>query len=212
MFSGIIEEVGEIVQVRRNGDGKDVSIRCSKVISEISIGESIAVNGVCLTVTKFSPDFFQATAVKETLQKTTLNKTIKGDGVNLESSLRLNEKIGGHLLQGHIDCVGVIEAIHRREGSWMFDLSFDHALFVNVVPQGSIAIDGVSLTVAKILNEVIQVSIIPHTYKETIFQKYRVGSNVNIEFDVIGKYVVRYLSDKWTWKSLSLDTLTQRGF
>ena len=212
MFSGIIEEVGEIVQVRRNGDGKDVTIRCSKVISEIRLGDSIAVNGVCLTVTAFGSESFHATAVKETLQKTTLDKIKKGDGVNLESSLRLNEKIGGHLLQGHIDCVGVIEVIHRRKGSWMFDISFDHSLFANVVPQGSIAIDGVSLTVATILESAIQVSIIPHTFNETLFHKYRVGSNVNIEFDIIGKYIIRYLSLMQAGKKLSLDSLAQSGF
>lgn len=212
MFSGIIEEIGEIVQVRRNGDGKDLTVRCSKVMSELTVGDSVAVNGVCLTVTKFGSDYFQATAVKETLQKTTLAKITKGSDVNLESSLRLNENIGGHLLQGHVDCVGAIEAIHRRKGSWMFDISFDRSLFVNVVPQGSISIDGVSLTVAMILESAIQVSIIPHTHKETLFHSYRVGSNVNMEFDIIGKYIVRYLSLLQTGRKLSLDSLAQRGF
>ena len=156
-------------------------------------GDSIAVNGVCLTVVEFTSGNFAVEAVEETLKKSTLGSLASGARVNLERALRANGKLGGHFVQGHVDFTAEIRAIDRREESWMVEVAFPESASANIIPVGSISIDGVSLTVAEKLASSFRVSVIPHTWEHTLFTQYRKGTRVNIELDMIGKYVLNYL-------------------
>jgi riboflavin synthase len=193
MFTGIIEEVGIIRDIAVLSSGRRLKIEAPNSTPELRIGDSVAVDGICLTVTEHNDASFQVEAVEETLKKTTIGFRKRGDRVNLELPLRLNERLGGHIVLGHVDTVGIIERIETRANSWMFYLTHPAEFSKYIIRVGSIAINGVSLTVAERSANTIGISIIPHTWQNTTFQLLREGDKVNIEFDLIGKYILNVI-------------------
>ncbi len=213
MFTGIIEEIGKIVGLSKKGGGIRLHVSSPKSIKELEVNDSVAVNGACQTVISKKGDSFEVEAVEETLKKTTFSSLKIGERVNLELPMKLNERLGGHLVLGHIDCVGKIMKIDKRESSWMFSIQFPKQYLRYTTPVGSIAIDGVSLTIAGLRENNIQLSIIPHTMENTIFKFRKVNDIVNIEFDVIGKYIERIMDSNLNQKvRLSEHKLREAGY
>ncbi len=197
MFTGIIEDVGTVKIIDKKEKEVVLSISVRKIDSgEIAIGESIAVNGVCLTVVSVDKWGFSVEVSQETLSRTGLLNICTGSGVNLERSLRMGDRMGGHIVTGHVDGVGVVESIFPSGESIVFWFSIPKSLSRYVVEKGSIAVDGVSLTVNSVKAEEFSVNIIPYTQKETIFSELVLGSQVNLECDIIGKYVEKMLAGK----------------
>lgn len=193
MFTGIIEELGVIEHIDKLGGGIRLRILCPKSAPELSINDSVAVNGVCLTTVVRDDRSFGTIAVEETLLKTNLGGLHEGSTVNLELPLRFNDRLGGHLLLGHVDTTARVTAIEKQQNSWIHSIGIERRFMKYIIPVGSIAVDGVSLTVARIRGTTISVSIIPHTIENTIFSSYTTGSIVNIEFDLVGKYIERMM-------------------
>lgn len=199
MFTGIVEGMGKIESVNDRGDSKKFSVSVEEnFLNDIRIGDSISINGACMTVEQYSSTNFQFTTIKESLSKTNLGNLIQGSYINLEKSMRMNAKIDGHIVSGHIDAVGLVDKIIENEDSWEFFIKFSNKFSDNIIYKGSIAINGVSLTIAEIVKEgnkntTIRISIIPHTFNHTNFKFLREGDIVNIEFDLLGKYVKRIL-------------------
>ena len=189
MFTGIIEEVGTVIASEKSGGSLVISIEAKRTTNDLKINDSVCVNGVCQTVTAKDGSSFTVQAVEETLVKTTLGDLKNRSRVNLELPLRVGDRLGGHFVQGHVDCVGVVASIQKRESSWLITVRIPESFTRYVVQIGSIAIDGVSLTVASVKECDVTVSIIPHTLDNTIFTDYEKGSRVNLELDIIGKYV-----------------------
>ncbi len=204
MFTGIVEEVGTVVEVLSNGSNKDIIVR-ARMSSELRVDQSVSHNGVCLTVveastalsmTTASPSmasgFYRVTAVEETLQRSNLGALSPGDEVNLERSLRIGDRLDGHMVQGHVDTLAICSSIEERDGSWWstFALPTEKHLLVR---KGSICLNGVSLTIAELKNDVFSVAIIPFTFEHTTFRTLHEGDPVNVEFDVLGKYVERMM-------------------
>jgi riboflavin synthase len=190
MFTGIIQEVGTIDGVEEVSGGRRLRILAPRIGLDLHTHDSVAVNGVCLTVVFSDNSSFQTEAVEETLKKTTCAYLTSGDAVNLEPALRVSDRLGGHVVLGHVDAVGQIMEIEKRELSWMLRISYPAEFSKYVIPVGSVCIDGISLTVAELYSNTIGVSIIPHTMENTNLRTKRVGSKVNIEFDALGKYIV----------------------
>jgi riboflavin synthase len=195
MFTGIIEEVGTVRALQPLGKGRRMEIAASIALKDVAEGDSVAVNGVCLTVTHFTRDIFTVEAVEETMKKSTLASLVTGSRVNLERALRADGKLGGHFVQGHVDFTTEIRSIERRAESWMVGIAYPTEAAANIIPMGSVAIDGVSLTVAEKEASVFRISVIPHTWETTLFRTYAEGRRVNIELDMIGKYVLNYLRE-----------------
>jgi riboflavin synthase len=193
MFTGLIQEVGRIKQITDQGGGRRIAIAAPGLSHELDVSQSVAVDGVCQTVVERSGELFTVEAVEETLQKTTLGELKESDEVNLELPIRLSDRIGGHLVQGHIDGVGAVKTVKKLSNSWLITVQIPKEFTRYVIPVGSIAIDGVSLTVASMHGYEIVVSIIPHTMRQTTFGRLKAGSHVNLEFDVLGKYVERLM-------------------
>jgi riboflavin synthase len=206
MFTGLVEELGTIVDLTLTGTSLCLKIEAERVFSEglesaktsqngLKIGDSIAMSGVCLTATDVKPPYFEVTAVEETLGKTTFGSLIAGRGdkirVNLERAATIETRLGGHLVQGHVDGVATLRDIRDANGSWEFTFELPSGAERYVVPKGSIAVDGISLTVASIKGQALTVAIIPHTYYHTTIQFLKIGDSVNVEFDVIAKMVER---------------------
>lgn len=212
MFTGIIEEVGTLRSATPRGNGRELTISARRALHDVAVGDSIAVNGVCLTVTSFTTDSFMVDAVEETMRKTALGQCKAGAPLNLERALRAGGKLGGHYVQGHVDTTSTCTGIEKRSDSWMLAFMLPSNFQGNVIPVGSIAIDGVSLTVAWKGSEAFGVSIIPHTFENTILATYRVGSLVNLEFDVIGKYVQSFIEAARTPSSLDGGRLRDLGY
>jgi riboflavin synthase len=193
MFTGLIEQVGVVQWVRRESGATKLAIRGEDASADIAIGDSIAVDGTCLTVTMVVDGLFEVDLSDETLVRTTLGDLAHGDRVNLERPCRPMDRLGGHIVAGHIDGVGTILEIQERGGTWWFAFSYPEALRSLLVEKGSIAVDGISLTIAGLSESSFGVAIIPHTYRHTTLGTRRVGQRVNLEADLIGKYVIRYL-------------------
>lgn len=194
MFTGIVQEVGSVRSVASlNGGGKELKIACSftKTCHE---DESISVNGVCLTVTEFDEETFTVQAVEETLRKTSTGELEEGAPVNLERSLTLNKGLEGHLVQGHVDTTGTITNIEKEEAGWLISVDYPDEFTDMIVGRGSITMEGISLTVARESGNNFTVAIIPYTWEHTNLKHKNKGDRVNLEFDVIGKYVVKYLA------------------
>lgn len=208
MFTGIIEEVG-ILQKFSLGNGFGVmEIKCNYVLEETKIGDSIATNGVCLTVKEKSSNSFKAEVMGETLAKSNLGSLKVGDKLNLERALRLSDRLGGHIVSGHIDGVGKIVSIkEERDGTW-FTISAPKDVLKYIIDKGSIGIDGISLTVAYVDEEVFKVSIIPHTLENTILLHKKVNSNVNLECDLVGKYIEKLFIRKDEVKEIKKSHMT----
>ncbi|NER14252.1 riboflavin synthase [Leptobacterium flavescens] len=195
MFTGIIEELGTVTNLVKDKDNLHISVK-SSLTPELKIDQSVAHNGVCLTVVSFKDDEYTVTAIKETLDKTNLNTLNTGDQVNLERAMKLGDRLDGHIVQGHVDQTGVCTSIKEENGSWVFTFEYDSQLNNITIEKGSITVDGTSLTVVNSGKNNFSVAIIPYTYEHTNFCNYKVGTVVNLEFDVIGKYVSRLYSIK----------------
>ncbi|TSA24231.1 riboflavin synthase [bacterium] len=196
MFTGLIEEEGTVETLRRRGGSVIFTFRAGKTVRSLNIDESVSVNGVCLTVIQATRSTFTVQAVEETLRKTNLGTLVVGDSVNLERPLLTNERLGGHFVLGHIDGACAITRIVKRKSSWMFWFQMPRRFARYLIPVGSIAINGVSLTIASLRGNNFAVSIIPHTWEVTTFKCLRVGDRVNVEFDMLGKYVERLLKHR----------------
>jgi riboflavin synthase len=193
MFTGIIEVIGEVKQLRKDGENLHITIN-TPMASELKIDQSVAHNGVCLTVVAVDDNEYTVTAIEETLRKTSLGLLKQGDKVNLERGMQLGARLDGHIVQGHVDQKGVCSGIHVRDGSWIFEFNYDNSQNNLTIEKGSITVDGVSLTVVDSGDSHFSVAIIPYTYDHSCFKYYKVGTTVNLEFDVIGKYVARLLA------------------
>lgn len=192
MFTGLVEEVGIIRSVTPVGEGARVEIAATTVLDDVEMGASIAVNGCCLTVVEWGDDWWAADAVPETMERTNLGGLNAGDPVNLERPLAANGRYGGHVVQGHVDGTGEVVGIDELDdGSWRFTFSLPPELVNYVVEKGSIAIDGISLTVAAVTPTTFSIAIIPHTFAVTAMGRRAVGDTVNLEADVLAKYVER---------------------
>ncbi len=214
MFTGLIEEIGSVRHVVSGAEWGSIAIGCRNVLSGTKIGDSIAVNGVCLTVTDLKKDGFTADVMAETLHRSSLGTLRQGDPVNLERAMPADGRFGGHIVAGHIDGTGVLSRKERIGNAVLLEISAAPAILYEIVEKGSIAIDGVSLTVVSVSENGFTVSIIPHTGAQTILLEKNTGSTVNLETDVIAKYVRRFTSpapeEKQT--TLTLDFLRENGF
>lgn len=192
MFTGIIEELGIIKAIRSQSGGIRLSVEGKVVMEGMKTGDSIAVNGACLTVTEFNSAVFSADVSRETVDKTGIGKFRVGDKVNLERPLRLSDRLGGHLVAGHVDTVGVIRGIINKEDAAIFTFEAPKEVTKYLIYKGSVAIDGVSLTVNEVMGSRFSVSIIPHTARMTTLGFKKIGDTVNLEADMIGKYVEKF--------------------
>lgn len=189
MFTGIIEQLGEVIAINKNGSNKTFTIKAS-FTSELKVDQSVAHNGVCLTVEHINNQTYTATAIDETLIKTNLNNWKVGTLVNLERCMQMNGRLDGHIVQGHVDGIGKCINLETKEGSWEFTFETNQKLRL-IVEKGSICINGVSLTAFEVKENTFKVAIIPFTYDHTNFKQLAIGDEINLEFDIIGKYVER---------------------
>lgn len=196
MFTGLVEEIGTLENKIPEGLGYRLIIFASKVLDDLEIGSSISVNGTCLTVVKLEKNTFSVEAIEETLKKTNLGELKTGGKVNLERSLKVDARLGGHFVLGHVDTTGEILDVKELSNSHFVKISFPEKFRQYLIYVGSVAIDGVSMTVAELSGNTFSVGVIPHTWEETIFSTRKAGDTVNLEFDVLGKYVERIMNEK----------------
>jgi riboflavin synthase len=190
MFTGIIEDIGIVSSLKTELDNLHISIK-SGITSELKIDQSVAHNGVCLTVVAINNDEYTVTAIKETLDKTSLSHLMVNDKVNLERAMKLGDRLDGHIVQGHVDQTATCTKITEENGSWVFTFNYDTSLNNITIEKGSITVNGTSLTVVNSKNDSFSVAIIPFTYEHTNFNTFKTGTVVNLEFDVLGKYVAK---------------------
>jgi riboflavin synthase len=195
MFTGVIEAFGKVVSLDPENENLNITLSCP-FTNELKIDQSLSHNGVCLTVTKISENTYTVTAIAETLRKTNLGLLTVNDKVNLERSMMMNGRIDGHIVQGHVDSVALCTAVEDQGGSWMFRFEYEEDIDRLTVEKGSICVNGVSLTVVDSAPGTFSVAIIPYTYEHTNFGDLKKGSVVNLEFDIIGKYVAKYMAIK----------------
>ena len=194
MFTGIIETLGSVQEIRKNEDNYDITI-ASSITNELKVDQSVAHNGVCLTVVSISDSKYTVTAIKETIQKTNLSDWNVGDLVNLERAMKLGDRLDGHIVQGHVDQIGTCKNIENANGSWYFTFEYNPDLKNLTIEKGSITVNGVSLTVVNSKKNEFSVAIIPYTYENTNFKSIKIGTKINLEFDVIGKYITKLQSN-----------------
>ena len=190
MFTGIIETLGTITSLTKEGENIHVTLQ-SSITNELKIDQSVAHNGICLTVVNIDKDCYTVTAIKETIDKTNLGEWNEGDSINLERAMKLGDRLDGHIVQGHVDQTAVCKNIEEADGSWYFTFEYDKSLNNITIEKGSVTVNGTSLTVVNSKLNEFSVAIIPYTYEHTNFNAFKLGTKVNIEFDVIGKYVAR---------------------
>jgi riboflavin synthase len=195
MFTGIIETLGVITKLKKDGSNLHISVD-SAITPELKIDQSVAHNGVCLTVVSLDESTYTVTAIEETLLKTNLNNLKAGDSVNLERAMILGSRLDGHIVQGHVDQTGVCTSVSEKDGSWFFSFEYNPETGNPTIEKGSITIDGTSLTVVDSRKNSFSVAIIPYTYEHTTFNTYKKGTIVNLEFDVIGKYVAKLVANR----------------
>ena len=212
MFTGLIEDTGRVASFHRRGDAGLLAVETSLPTAEIAIGDSIAVNGACLTVTAKNQRTLTFDVSPESISRTSLGTLVSGSRINLERALKLGDRLGGHIVSGHIDCAGYLTSTGINSGNYQmqFRLPPEHARYL--VEKGSVTIDGISLTVNAVAQETFSVNIIPHTYASTTLAGLKTGDRVNIETDIIGKYVERLTSPWKTGGGLSMKTLAENGF
>ena len=212
MFTGLIEEIGFLRKKETTAKGMRLEVEASQVLQGSQIGDSIAVNGVCLTVVKLSGNSFTAEAVAETVSHTTVPQWRVGDRLNLERALALGSRMGGHWVQGHVDGTGVITKLLKHEDEIRITVNCGKEIMRYIIYKGSIAVDGISLTVAKRTEEAFAVAVIPHTWENTNLKGKKTGDKVNLETDLIAKYVEQFLSRNQQESGLSEETLRRAGF
>lgn len=188
MFTGIIENLGAVTNLEKVEGNLNLTIR-SKITSELKIDQSIAHNGICLTVVDILADEYTVTAIKETIDKTNIGDLQIGDSVNLERAMKLGDRLDGHIVQGHVDQIGTCTGLKEENGSWFFTFNYDSSLGNITIEKGSATVNGVSLTVVNSGKDNFSVAIIPYTYEHTNFKHLKIGSRINLEFDVLGKYI-----------------------
>lgn len=214
MFTGIIEELGTVQRLDRGSNSCQIFIQAAKVLEDVKLGDSIAINGVCLTVTSFDKEHFTADMMAETLAKTNLKDLGSGQRINLERATRLGDRMGGHLVQGHVDAVGTIVEKQKVGIASVLRIKAPEEILRYLVAKGSVAIDGISLTVVEVMPDSFTVSIIPHTSKMTTLGFKKTGDTVNLEADIIGRYVEKLLKRSAGKNSaaLSSEFLAEHGF
>lgn len=220
MFAGIIEGMGSIRRIEPNGEGRILAVETSLDLSDTKIGDSIAVNGACLTAVKIQNRLFEVDVAPETVRRTTFRNAAPGDRVNVERALKLSDRLDGHLVSGHVDGTGTVASKHRVSNAWVISIEADRELLDEMIEKGSVAIDGISLTVNKCGENCFEVSIIPHTAGITTIENRSKGERVNIETDMIGKYVKKFLrkgrgkedGGAQAGNDISMDLLGKYGF
>ncbi len=190
MFTGIIEELGEVINLKTDRENLHITVK-SNISSKLKIDQSLAHNGVCLTVVELDENSHTVTAIQETIDKSSIGQLKIGDEINLERAMKLGARLDGHIVQGHVDQIGKCIDVKELEGSWFYTFEYDEKLNNITIEKGSITINGVSLTVVNSKNNSFGVAIIPYTYENTNFHKFKINDYVNLEFDVIGKYVAK---------------------
>jgi len=193
MFTGLIEEIGTIENIVRQQDKINLSIKAKKILTDTKIDDSISINGICLTVVDIKTNSFAVQAVRETMQKSTIANWRKGEFVNLERAMKINDRLGGHIVQGHIDGIGTIDKITKLSDTLELEIILPTGKNAYTIEKGSIAIDGISLTIAKKARDKIQIAVIPHTLNNTTLKDKKVNDKINIEFDFFAKYIQNYL-------------------
>ncbi|HRL71493.1 MAG TPA: riboflavin synthase [Flavobacterium sp.] len=195
MFTGIIETLGTIQEIKKENTNIHIKIN-SSITNELKIDQSVAHNGICLTVVAIEDSFYTVTAIDETIKKTNLAHWKVGDKVNLERAMKLGDRLDGHIVQGHVDQTGTCIAAEQTNGSWLYTFEYDEKLNNITIEKGSITVNGVSLTVVNSKKNQFSVAIIPYTYENTNFKNFKIGTKVNLEFDVIGKYISRLYANQ----------------
>ena len=194
MFTGIIEELGKVKSIAPFEGGSRISIFASKILNDLNINDSVSVSGICLTTVYVDSDYFTVEAVGETLSKTTLSTFRAGQIVNLERAMTLQTRLGGHIVQGHINFISQVESLQSRGRNWLLKIIIPEDQLKYCIKEGSIAIDGISFTIADISSSLISINLIPHSFENTNMQYLRPGDKVNVEVDIIGKYIERLIS------------------
>jgi len=212
IFTGIIEEIGVLNSIKKESDLYTLEVSAKKVLEDTKYGDSIATNGVCLTVTEIGSNFYKAEVMVETINSTNFKDLKKGDKLNLERALSPTKRLDGHIVQGHVDGVGEIINIVNNNREVVYRIKFEGENSKYIVEKGSIALDGISLTVSKVCKDYFEVSIIPTTVLETILSNKKVGEKINIETDIIGRYVYSFLNVSNKKESITLDFLRENGF
>ena len=195
MFTGIIETLGVIQEIEKDKDNLHITI-ASSITDELQIDQSVAHNGICLTVVSINKTFYTVTAIGETIKKTTISHWQKGNTINLERAMKLGDRLDGHIVQGHVDQIGTCTTVKETNGSWYYTFKYDESLHNITIEKGSITVNGVSLTVVDSRKNEFSVAIIPYTFEQTTFKTFEANTKVNLEFDVIGKYVSKLYADK----------------
>ncbi len=215
MFTGIIEEIGTIESAKPGKQSAEIRINAHKVTGDLKVGDSINTNGVCLTVIAFDKNSFTVEAVAETMKKTNLSELNAGDKVNLERAVKLNDRLGGHLVSGHVDGTGTILDKKQEGNAFNISIKAERSSLKYIIPKGSVAVDGISLTVVDVNNEFFTISVIPHTSVQTTLVSKNSGNTVNIECDLIGKYIEKFLLSNQDIKqtgNISEEFLAKHGY
>lgn len=214
MFTGIVESMGRVRGIKRGAQSFQIEVQAETILDDVKLGDSISVNGVCLTVTSYDQQHFTADVMPETMDKTTLKHLKIGEYVNLERALRLGDRLGGHIVQGHIDALGIIKAKEKRDIAYIYTIKAPAEVLRYTVPKGSIAVDGVSLTVIDVWVDSFTVSLIPHSAEKTTLGFKNPGDYVNLESDILGRYIEKLLETGGDEKtsSLSVSFLAENGF
>ncbi len=212
MFTGIVEEVGIVKAFNKDAKGASLEIECKTVLEDTKIGDSIAINGVCQTVTELTPVGFGAKVSEETLYVTNFNSLMPGDKVNLERALTLNSRLGGHIVSGHVDCKGILLSTEKLAEFYNLEFEVPQEQKKYIIHKGSITINGISLTVANISDNKFKIAIIPHTFNNTNLKYLKIEDYVNIETDILGKYIEKFLSANDNKSNISMSFLQENGF
>ena len=212
MFTGIVEEIGQIKEFVKLSSGAKISIKCSKVLEGSKIGDSIAINGCCQTITEIGQEYFSADVSDETLRITNFEHYKSGVSVNLERALTPTSRLGGHIVQGHIDCTGNLISCDKISNFYNLTFKIPQEEIKYVVNKGSITVNGISLTVAKVCNNIFSVAVIPHTFEQTNLKNLQINDTVNIETDILGRYIEKFLSLDNNKSTIDETFLAENGF